>query len=119
MTPRFRDVAADRGEVGVPVGQIGLRGHHRRERRARRGEDRVAVGLGLGHVVGAEAAAAAGLVHEDDRRAEQGRELRLYDACGGISRAAGRERNDELDRAAGVRGLGRRSRPARIRDAGE
>src|SRR5262250_704046 len=68
------------------------------------GGEGVAVGLGFGPRVHAECTAAARLVDENERYAEIGRELRLDEADRGVSRAARRERNDELD---GPRRVGR------------
>ncbi|MFI4930485.1 MAG: hypothetical protein ACHP83_09610 [Burkholderiales bacterium] len=66
-------------------------------------QQRVAVGLRLGGFGGAERAAGARLVVDDDGLAERHSELRCDRARQDVSAAAGRERHDEAHRSHSLR----------------
>ena len=98
-----RDVdQADLLEIGRAIGQVlvqefggGVRagaGHH----------DGVAVRRGLGDFVGADGAAGARHVLDDDLLAERLRHRADDHARGGVGRPAGRERRDQDDVAVGI-----------------
>ena len=80
-------------------------------------QQRVAVGRRLGDEVGAEVAAGAGLVLDDEGLAERLAELRREGAREDVGRPAGRERHDDADRLVRPRAL--RARPRRWRRARE
>ena len=62
------------------------------------GEQRVAVGVGLGDDCGAERAAGADPVFEDESLAEVGSDMLENRARHDVGRAAGAEWNDDVDR---------------------
>ncbi len=67
--------------------------------RARRGEEqRIAVGVGLGDVVGADGAGGAGLVFDIDALAQRCRHLVGHQAADEIGRPSGRKRDHDADR---------------------
>ena len=79
--------------------------------RHRAHDQRVAVGRRLGHQVGADVAARAGTVLDDDRLAQRAAHLLGQHAGHGVERAAGRVRHHEAQRRweIGVLGLGGRA----------
>ena len=100
-------------------GQLGV--ERRRDRdRAWRQQQRVAVGRGLRHRIGAEIAAGAGLVLHHHRLAEALAEFSADKARERVGGAAGGERNHEGDRARGHQGCAeRRHRGKQQRDSHE
>ena len=101
--------AGDGDQVLVRI--VGRRRHQRGDGDEVAGgdEDRVAVRRRLGHGVDAERAAGAGAVLDHHGLAERLGELLADEARADIGDAAGRERHDDADGAAGP-GLGRRGR---------
>ena len=69
------------------------------QRRRRRGEQRVAVRLGLEHHLGADIAGCAGAVLDHDRLSPFARQPIAEHARHHVGGAAGRERHDDLDRS--------------------
>ena len=95
----------DRHEVLGLVGELLVEALVDRERPGRRDEQRMAVGLGLRREIGADVAAGAGLLLDDDRLAPFRLQLVGGDARQHVVDAAGRERHDELDGLAGKAAL--------------
>ncbi len=85
------------------------------ERSGRGEQQRVAVGIRLGHRLAAGVAAAAGSILDDELLAEIVGELLRQDARHHVDRAAGRVRIDDADDALGIilRGAWRRQRKER------
>ena len=98
-------ITRDRHEVLGLVGQLLVEAAVDRERPGRRDEQRVPVGFGLRRQIGADVAAGAGLLLDDDRLAPLRLQLVGGDARQDVVDAAGRERHDELDRLARKRAL--------------
>ncbi len=103
-------IGHDGGEEDRPEGLHGVVGQAREEARiggvgARVEEDRVAIGLGGRHRIGADRAAGAAAVLDDEAAAGQGRELLEEDAADRVGAAAGRIGHDDAHRAGGP-GLG-------------
>ena len=73
-----------------------------REDAGRRHQQRVAVGRSLGDRIGADIAARARAVLDDDRLAERLRHLVADRARQHVGEAAGGERRDQLDRTVGI-----------------
>ena len=88
-----------------------------RERRDVAEQQRVAVGRRLGDGVGADHAARAGAVVDDDRLAERLGQRLLHDARIEIDRAARRERHDDADRLRRIRLRVQRAPPRRSASA--
>src|SRR5262245_1677344 len=97
------------GLAGIVVAIIGDGGDHD-ERADVATQQRVAVGIGGRHRLGAEAAGGAGAVLDHDRLPEREREVLGEDARAHIDRTAGRKGDDELDRSRIGIGLRRRGR---------
>ena len=95
------------GQLGVQAGRDGQRAHMAHQQR-------IAVARGLGHAVGANAAARARDVLGNDRLAPGGGQLMAYRAAQNVGRAAGRERDDQAYCLVRVSGLGEgRAQPQR------
>ena len=72
-------------------------------------QERVAIGRGLSHDVGADQSGGAGAIINDDLPAEQFGQRRRHHACNDIIRSARRRRRDHADRTLRIgRGLYRR-----------
>ena len=91
------DEAHDRHEVLVDVVGHGHAECRVGDHRGRRQQDGVAVGFRLGDDLGADDGAAARLVLDDHRLAQQSGELLGDDAGGGVGRSARRIGHDETD----------------------
>ena len=126
------------GEVGLCDQHVG-RGHRERDRREvahwliaqvleergidgedanRTDQQRVAIGLGLGDVLGGDRPVRAGLVLDYRGLAEQPLELRADGAADDVGGAAGDERDDDVHRLGGP-GLRLRAGCERRREAGD
>jgi hypothetical protein len=86
----------------VALGVVGQRAMGRREDRERRrvGEQRIAVGIGLGHRRGGERASAAAAVVDEEGLADLLRDLVEYRAADEIDRAPGGDRYRDANRLA-------------------
>ena len=93
----------ERGRIEV---ELLVNDHVGRQRRRLRRQQRVAVGLGLGHRLGAEIAAGAGPVLHHERLAPHLRQPVGDHAGDDVDAAAGRSGDDDLDRAVGIARLG-------------
>jgi hypothetical protein len=115
---RRLDQPADRRErLEWIVTDVGMHGRSSGQRAARRDEDGVAVGIGAGDHLGADAAAgAAAAVLDHDALTEHGAKPIRDDARHAVGRSARRERHDHLDRTIGI-GLGVREISAKKRPA--
>jgi hypothetical protein len=88
-------------------------------RRRGRDQQRIAVGLGVLDLHGADRAGSAALVVDDHGLAQQVSELVGEHAADDVGRSSGRERHDETDSAIGKLGIGARNSGRRQRaDAG-
>ena len=94
---------ADRREIlDRVVGQVAAQGRVDRDRAHRGEEQGVAVGVGLGHVLGRDRAVRARPVLDDDGLSEQRSQPLGEQARDEIGGAAGGERDHELDRPVGI-----------------